>query len=320
MNAIDLRLDDNMQVVRIIPRQNQRQDKEYAYPDFPYISYDIDLEEFMGHHVHLHWHDGFHFLEILSGHLTLRTGNGVQTLSPGTVCFVNVNVLHSLEPIDTPEECRVRAYVFQPDLLSGNWENTLAAKYVHPVLNNPEITLIIFNEDTGARIRSMLHQVLQIYQEKAFGYEFDLRHELTIIWRELLRSIASRLHDTNPMDERLKSRMRTMLSFIRTNYMKKIDLDDIAESALISQRECFRCFKKTLGVTPNHYLQNFRVRSAAHFLLETDDPIASIAMDCGFSDTSYFGKTFQKYMNCSPSEYRKKHHGDYMSPTEETTE
>lgn len=42
------------------------------------------------------------------------------------------------------------------------------------------------------------------------------------------------------------------------------------------------------------------------FLKNTDSSIAKIADLTGFNDINYFSRTFKKYKNLSPSEYREK--------------
>jgi AraC-like DNA-binding protein len=40
-------------------------------------------------------------------------------------------------------------------------------------------------------------------------------------------------------------------------------------------------------------------------LRETDDPIAAVALDCGYSDQSAFTRQFRQTVGLSPSEYRR---------------
>lgn len=307
MQAIDLRLNDNMEVIKIIPRHRNDMDKEFDFPNFPYICYEVHFDSFIGKHVHWHWHNAFHFIEVLKGNILLRTGAGSEEIAPGDVCFINNNANHCLEPINPPEECCVRAYILYSDLICGNYDNTLATKYIQPIMNQHDLYSVRIPSQDAQSVREHLHKADEAHQTKEYGYEFDVRYQLSLAWIGLLQDLKFQKASIGQQDLRIRDRMRTMLNFIRTNYTRKIDLDEIAESAMISQRECFRCFQKTMGITPTHYLQNFRVRQAARMLLETDDTVADISQSVGFSDTSYFGKTFQKYMNCSPTEYRKRH-------------
>ena len=96
-----------------------------------------------------------------------------------------------------------------------------------------------------------------------------------------------------------------MLHFIREHYGEKILLEDIAQSANISERECLRTFRKTIGRTPFDFLNEYRLSRARELLEETDRPVTEIAFETGFSDGAYFGKLFRKQYGCSPSHYRK---------------
>ncbi|MDV2687397.1 helix-turn-helix domain-containing protein, partial [Alkalihalophilus lindianensis] len=42
-------------------------------------------------------------------------------------------------------------------------------------------------------------------------------------------------------------------------------------------------------------------------LLTTNKSIQEISTECGFSDTKYYYKHFNKWYNCTPAQYRKKY-------------
>ena len=45
---------------------------------------------------------------------------------------------------------------------------------------------------------------------------------------------------------------------------------------------------------------------ATELLNQTDDPVTQIALDTGFSDTSYFVQSFRRKMGVTPKDYRMK--------------
>ena len=45
--------------------------------------------------------------------------------------------------------------------------------------------------------------------------------------------------------------------------------------------------------------------AAVQRLNETDDPIARIALDCGYADQSTFSRQFKQTVGISPAHYRK---------------
>ena len=95
-----------------------------------------------------------------------------------------------------------------------------------------------------------------------------------------------------------------MLRFIHANHSSELNTKRIADSVMISESECLRCFHTTINTTPIQYLKQYRIQQAAHLLVFSADKISDIAARCGFQDMSYFTKTFKQLKGCVPSEYR----------------
>ena len=102
-------------------------------------------------------------------------------------------------------------------------------------------------------------------------------------------------------------RAKQMLRFIYDHYARNISVAEIAAAAGICERECFRCFSDILGTTPMEYLNRHRVANAARALAGTSSSVAQIAEECGFSNSSYFGKVFRRMLGCTPGQYRRNH-------------
>lgn len=78
--------------------------------------------------------------------------------------------------------------------------------------------------------------------------------------------------------ERETERVRRMLSYIQMHYSENISIKQISDSAFISKRECLRCFKEIIKITPIQYVIELRISKAKQLLLETDMPIIDICM------------------------------------------
>ena len=101
-----------------------------------------------------------------------------------------------------------------------------------------------------------------------------------------------------------------MLTFIQEHYDRPLTLAGIARAAGIGERECLRCFGKTIHVPPMQYLLKYRVMQAADALLARPaDSIAQIAAGCGFDNPSNFSQQFRRFYGCSPREYRTRKRG-----------
>lgn len=80
---------------------------------------------------------------------------------------------------------------------------------------------------------------------------------------------------------------------------------ELARMAGLSVSQFERTFRKAFGTSPRQYLLRVRVEAACKLLAETDDPIASVAVECGFYDHAHFTRSFQSVMSVSPSRYRQ---------------
>ncbi len=108
----------------------------------------------------------------------------------------------------------------------------------------------------------------------------------------------------NSHDHKIKKAVR----FIEHHFSDNIKLEDVASHVFLSPYYFSKFFKKNLGVGYNVYLNNCRVKHAKKMLESSDIPIATIAKNLGFSQTSYFCKVFKKNCSMSPQEYRDKHY------------
>ncbi|MBL0372388.1 helix-turn-helix transcriptional regulator [Rhizobium sp. KVB221] len=80
----------------------------------------------------------------------------------------------------------------------------------------------------------------------------------------------------------------------------------IAQTQAISPRYLQRLFE-TEGSTFSEYLRNCRLELALRRLEKSDPPrlaISAIAYECGFSDLSYFNRTFRSRYGMTPSDVR----------------
>ena len=95
--------------------------------------------------------------------------------------------------------------------------------------------------------------------------------------------------------------------YVHQHYSEKLVISQLASAVFLSERECFRIFQECLHMTPMQYIQNYRLQMACQMLAETRASVTEISHACGLgSSSSYFGKVFREYMNCTPGEYRQK--------------
>ncbi len=263
-----------------------------------------DVNSYPNGYIPWHWHDAFEVDYVEKGTMEVRTPEERVTLEQGDVIFINSGMLHAYQSLDS-RECISCAQIFDMQFISGAYNSYLERKYVLPIRENG-MQIYSFSPDSPRRVHmaSAVTRAVTLCKEEPFGYEFDLRSEMSDFWKELFletESMRAGMERHVKVDE---ERIKLMMSFIQDNYADRLTLEDIAESAGISTRECSRCFNRCLSMTPFQYVTRFRLRTAAEMLLHTGESILTIAEDCGFSSAGYFSHTFAEYLGCTPREYR----------------
>ncbi|GEM_PF-1268184 len=95
------------------------------------------------------------------------------------------------------------------------------------------------------------------------------------------------------------------VEYLEKNYHKKLNLSNIAQEFGLTKQGLIYKFKKQTGKTPIQYLNDIRINESKQLLKNTDNPVSSIAENCGFSDLYYFSSIFKKSTGMSPSQFRK---------------
>ena len=83
-----------------------------------------------------------------------------------------------------------------------------------------------------------------------------------------------------------------------------LSIKTVAEDLAMSYSTLWRELKRTIGMTPNQYLQEIRFREARKYLEERRySSIKRVAYAVGFKDVRNFSRNFKKRFGKYPSEF-----------------
>lgn len=80
-----------------------------------------------------------------------------------------------------------------------------------------------------------------------------------------------------------------------------------AEKLNISLKHFMRIFAEQHNEPPHRFVLRQRLYKAATMLVQSAEPIKSIAWECGFRSEFYFSRVFKKYLLFTPENYRQTH-------------
>ena len=99
--------------------------------------------------------------------------------------------------------------------------------------------------------------------------------------------------------------MQRVMQFVEANIANsEADVGAMADACAVSRSVLQRKMKKLMGITPNDFLREARMKHAAQMLLLTDTPVADVAYRCGYNDPKYFSRCFRQSTGMTPTEYK----------------
>jgi AraC family transcriptional regulator len=116
--------------------------------------------------------------------------------------------------------------------------------------------------------------------------------------------LAGAERTTRGPSRRDERRVTRALRRIEADAEEPLALAGLAREAATSPYHFLRTFRQVVGMTPHQFVLRTRLHRAAVRLRRTDESIAAIAFDAGFSDLSTFNRRFRRVMGMPPGAYR----------------
>lgn len=95
-----------------------------------------------------------------------------------------------------------------------------------------------------------------------------------------------------------------IVGYIKENISSSISVDFLSNKAYMSKSTFYRAFKRELGLSPQEYILNEKIKRAKKLLENPKNKIASICLETGFQDVNYFIRLFKKMEGVTPNQYR----------------
>jgi AraC family transcriptional regulator len=94
--------------------------------------------------------------------------------------------------------------------------------------------------------------------------------------------------------------------YIEAHLDRRLTLEEIARAAFLSPYHFHRIFSQVAGRGVMSYVRERRLTEAADLLLNTDRPVADIALNAQFGSQSSFTRAFKQLFGVAPAAYRRR--------------
>jgi AraC family transcriptional regulator len=95
------------------------------------------------------------------------------------------------------------------------------------------------------------------------------------------------------------------LAYIEANLALKMEISDLANVVALTRSHFSRAFKHSVGLSPRDYVVVRRVERAKVMISGTREPLAEVALACGFADQAHLNRRFRDIVGISPGRWRR---------------
>jgi AraC-like DNA-binding protein len=280
--------------------------KLYLLENFKYENFDFPVyfqhitPSHSSYQIHLQLHSELEIIRILEGSLFFEI-NGQEFLAkPGDVILISDTALHQ----GVPDNCTYQSFVFSVKLFSN--PSNRCTKQIYNLLNFKSVQSKLPRDIND--LNESTYILFEAIKEKKEGYELIVQASLyhifgIILAYKLYEEKATVFYKTDEIFEKFQR----VLTYIESNYMQTISLDDLATTTGFTPKYFCKFFRFMTGISPIDYVNKYRIEIACELLLNSDFHVSDISLRCGFNDISYFIKIFKKYHGgMTPRQWQQK--------------
>lgn len=248
---------------------------------------------------HAHWHIDIEILYVLRGSIEVGVNGESKILQKGEISICASNDIHYYNSID--KEPITVLIIFKKEILDSLYSWSKSTKPVSAFLQTHEC------DDGEKSISNLINLIQKEYSNKGELYVNMLNVYMCELMLNIFRLYPDYYESSKNYAKRVvfdQKPMQVALKFIESNYSEEITLGSIAAHASLSEYYFSRLFKDTTGTNFNTYLSYIRIRNAQHYIRTTQKNIIDIAYECGFRSIRTFNRTFKRFIDMTPHEYR----------------
>lgn len=261
---------------------------------FPFFSKLTDSDDHW-----IHGHDFYELFYVLEGSITHVLNGESETLNQGDLVFLNKRDVHFF--LRTPgNECQHRDIILRNELFDC----------ISDFLGSDFKTA--YDNGKFPKKVSLPSEVMQQYEERIRGIMISIDTDSsfrTASVRSLCVSLFSNLFEKECITptQNYPLWFEDLLGRFHMKQYLMIGMDKILEPYHFNKSYICRTFKKYMGCNMTDYLNDMRMKHAAHLLHNSKKKISTIANEIGFASISYFNQLFREKYGMSPHEFRKQY-------------
>ncbi|MDP4097270.1 AraC family transcriptional regulator [Paenibacillus sp. P96] len=258
--------------------------------------------------------------EVLIGvHKTLYISqNGVEyELQPGQVLLLQPGLVHHGHK---PCEAGVSFYWFHfiPSA-QVEWLDEQEMARVWPALNGPDadrtcsdIYLPLMLTPQAVERINILFQQLQHIVHSNYYTRQSAHYLTTSLLIELTEQTITEVYRSAQLNKGDRN-IAEIIEWVRIHAAQDISVADVASRFNYNRDYLSRFFKKKTGYNLQEYIHLLKIAKAKDILSRSSASVKLVSAKVGIEDEKYFMRLFKKYVQMTPTDYRKAYYKVHLN-------
>ncbi len=255
-----------------------------------------------------HWHYFVEILFIIEGNCFAESNQQEYYLSEGDMLLFHARDVHAIYAAsETPLKYLVLKFDINRLSINSSYTPKLSAILQFARKSRQASAFFPANRLQALSIRKRFETCIQELNAKDYGYDVRIHGELSSLLIEMIRiwqADGFRIEELFSICSESEASLQNITEYIDHHSNEVLRVEQLAAMCHMSYSHFAKCFKELYGRSCKDYMELIKIEKGEELLLFTDSSLSEISQETGFADCSHFIKTFRKWKNITPGQYR----------------
>jgi AraC-like DNA-binding protein len=249
-----------------------------------------------------HYHPEYELIFIAGADGTRHIGNHISLFNGSDLVFMGPNIPHLNFDYGIRTEYEKIVIQLQEDFLEAALAHIPELSDIRTLFLKAR-KAIAFDGETKRMVGEKLKEMVQQNHFRQWILLLEIFQLLATSTESKVLNISPVEHNYNLKEQQ---RIKRIYRYVEEHYQEKIDVNEVVSLCSLSMAAFCRYFKRMTAMTFTEYLNQYRVNQAKKSLLRGNN-VTEACFESGFTNLSYFNKTFNKYAKENPLHFKKRY-------------
>lgn len=258
--------------------------------------------------IRAHWHHYMEIILMVEGTVIVESDEKKYRLHAGDMAALPPKCIHAIYR-ETGSAEHLIYYVIKFDL--NRFRENIGyvpqlKSAIQQAVENSDVSFYFSSQElAGFPIYEFVSGCVREAQTMHYGYYMIMYSYLNCILVNMLRIWSEKgFTPSYEVSAPSGSSIETITEYIDAHSDQPLKVEQLAARCNMSYSFFARQFRQLYGRSCKEYIEYIRVTKTEDMLLFTDYDMTYISQAAGFSDCSHMIKTFRKYKNITPKQFR----------------